>query len=439
MRRLVVLVALLMPLVLLSQPASAEYHVPVGATFNTPHPWGGADARSKIVRTVEEAFRHVRPTRRDPRPTILIAAYLFDRKASADALIAACRRKVSVRVIIDRDVSSKPFRRLVTALNSDNVKDRNHDGVADSRPRSGPCNRKRRGSRPMPLMSAREARASIREPLGTDVRWGKDRSYVLQCSGSCRGGDKANMHAKIYAFTHTGKSKWVTMMASTNLNGGGINTGWNDLFVLKDRPRTFAFVERVHRLMTRQKRAGRELVQLKDGPYTTRFFPMRDVGKRRDPLMRDLRKVRCTSRLGRTSIHIQQFWWNGRRGNYIWEKLRNLALHGCNVNIILGATDRGLRSRMITAAHNGVVDLWDSRIDTDGDGFYNTRTHMKSLVIRGTYGRDRSYWGVWTGTANWATGSLNRGDENTINIAKRSAWKRYVKQWGVVRNHSRRL
>jgi phosphatidylserine/phosphatidylglycerophosphate/cardiolipin synthase-like enzyme len=446
MRRVVVLLAMLLPLSLLPVVNAGAYEAPGGATFNTPVPWGTAGERVHIVAKVEEAIRQIRPTKRDPHPQLIIAAYLFDRKKSADALIGACRRGVNVRVIIDRAVVSHPLRRIVTALNADNVRDSNHDGVADTDPRAGRCNRplpaeqgglrtktRRHG---IPLMDGREMRASLKEPTGRDVTWGRDGSYVLQCSGSCRGGDEANMHAKIYAFSHLGNDNNVVMFASTNLNAGGINSGWNDLIVMKNRPKTFAFVDKMHRLMTAQKKAGRQLVELKDGPYTTRFFPMIGVGKRRDPLMVDLRKVRCTSAFGPTQIYIQQFWWNGHRGNYIWDKIHSLARNGCKVHVIFGAVDSDLLRRM-KAARSANFEIWDSRWDSsDIDGCVNTRTHMKNIAIRGTYGKNHKYAGVWTGTANWATGSLTRGDEVTLNVRSASLYKQYAARWKTVKAHS---
>ncbi|KAA1428252.1 phospholipase D-like domain-containing protein [Nocardioides antri] len=443
MRRAAAVMAILLPFTLLTVPAMA-YEPGGGATFNVPNPWGSEAENNRIVNKVEDAIRHVRPTARDPRPIILVTGYLFDRPASADAIIAACRRGVSVRVIIDRAVVSKPFRRIVTALNADNVPDRNRDGIPDRDPRAGRCNRSlpadngglRTGATGIPLMTSTQVRTSLREPTGNNVTWGKDASYVLKCDGSCRGGDEANMHSKIYAMSNSGTANNVVMVSSSNLNSGGTNSGWNDLVTMKNRPKTFAFMVRIHRLMTAQKRAGRKLVEFKDGPYTTRIFPMIGVGKRRDPLMQDLRKIRCSSALGPTSLHIQQFWWNGHRGNYIWDKIRNLARDGCKVKIIFGAVDSGLLSRMKDARRAGLIELWDSRVDTDGDGCVNTRTHMKAVAVRGTYGTNRRYHGVWTGTANWATGSLTRGDENTLNVRSGTLWRKYVSYWNTVQNHS---
>ncbi len=444
MRRAVALLAVLIPLTLMPVPANG-YEPDGGATFNTPAPWGGAGDRARIVKKVEEAIRHIRPTKRDPHPKLILAAYLFDRPSSADAIIGACRRGVSVRVIIDDEVASSPFRKIVTALNADNVSDRNHDGIPDRDPRAGRCNRPlpsdtgglRQRGYAIPTMTPREVHRSLREPTGKDVTWGGDGSYVLKCSGACRGGPEANMHSKIYAFSSVGTANNVVMFASTNLNSGGVNAGWNDIIVMKNRPKTFQFVEKMHRLMTAQKHATRKLVEFKDGPYTTRFFPMFGVGKARDPLMVDLRKIKCSSSFGPTQLYIQQFWWNGHRGNYIWDKIRSLALNGCKVHIIFGAVDSDLLSRMKAARSSGLIELWDSRWDSDDiDGCVNTRTHMKNVAVRGTYGSDRHYAGVWTGTANWATGSLTKGDEVTLNVRSASLYRQYVDRWGVVKAHS---
>jgi phosphatidylserine/phosphatidylglycerophosphate/cardiolipin synthase-like enzyme len=443
MRRAVALLAVLLSVTLMPLPASG-YEPDGGATFNVPNPWGSEQENNRIVRKVEDAIRNVRRTPRDRRPVILVTGYLFDRPSSADAIIAACRRGVSVRVIIDRAVVSRPFRRIVTALNADNVRDRDRNGVADNDPRAGRCNRPlrayqgglRQRGEGIPLMTSRQVKRSITSEYGASVTWGRDASYVLKCSGSCRGGAEANMHSKIYAMSNSGSARNVVMVSSSNLNSGGTNSGWNDLVTMKNRPKTFGFMVRIHRLMTQQKRAGRKLVQLKDGPFTTRIFPMIGVGKRRDPLMRDLRKIRCSSAIGRTSLHIQQFWWNGHRGNYIWDKIRRLAQNGCRVKIIFGAVDSRLLARMKDARRAGLIELWDSRVDTNGDGCVNTRTHMKAVAVRGTYGKNRRYHGVWTGTANWATGSLTRGDENTLNVRSGSLWRRYVAYWNTVRNHS---
>ena len=46
---------------------------------------------------------------------------------------------------------------------------------------------------------------------------------------------------------------------------------------------------------------------------------------------------------------------------------------------------------------------------------------------------------MWTGSQNWVTGSLSLSDETSLNIALRSAYESYLKNWKTIRSHSRRL
>lgn len=429
-----------------STPAVA-YEPPGGATFNTPHPWGTTAQRYKIVHTIENAIRNTKPTKKDPEPFMLITSYLFDRRPTVDALIAACKRGVSVRVILDEDIINRSERRLVTALNSDNVKDRNHDGRPDTKPRRGPCNRKlhrkdKMGNEvvvpPRHTMSTKAARRSVQLPTGASVTWGKDASYVKRCDGSCRG-PGGNMHSKFYVFSHTGTAKNVVMVSSSNLNRGGAQLGWNDLYVMKNRPKSLAVYKRIHREMTDDVRAPVDKVEVVDGPFTSRFFPMRKASKKNDPTMRDLNKIRCGSAIGRTQINISMFYWKGTRGDYIANKLLSLAHQGCAVNIIYGAPSRAIAGRLRAAATSHVINLWDSRRDFNEDGVADVRTHGKWIAVKGTVGKDRSAWQVWTGTQNWVAGSLSKGDENSLNINMKSAYLKYIREWVAIRNHSNRL
>ena len=93
-----------------------------------------------------------------PGSEILIATYLLDRRAPSDALIGARNRGVSVQVVLDGGIDNGPSRRLVRSLNADNG--------------------------------------------GAGLQWGPDRSFAMQCTGSCRGGaPNQAMHAKFYAFS----------------------------------------------------------------------------------------------------------------------------------------------------------------------------------------------------------------------------------------------
>ena len=379
-------------------PASA-YEPPHGAVFNVPRPWGGEAARYRIIHTVERAINKTRPVSTDRHPVILISSFLFDRRASADALIRARNRHVSVRVILDGDVDNHQERRLARALNHDNV------GRLSSKATS----------------------------------WGPDHSYLKKCRGSCRGGG-GNMHSKFYAFSHTGTTRNVVMVSSSNLNRGGAVAGWNDLYIIKRRPRTFREFSMIHRDMTDDVRAGTNKVQLVDGPFTSRFFPMANASKRNDPTLNDLNHIRCKgSDFGRTRVNVSMFYWAGTRGWYLASKLLDLARHGCRVSVIYGAPSKVIRLRLSKAARHHLINLWDSRKDLNGNGDYDVRTHGKYVLVKGTYRGDRHTRVVMTGSQNWVGGSLSKGDEVTLNVKLASAYHKYIVNWGVIRNHSRRI
>jgi hypothetical protein len=453
--------------VLLSTSGSvvaAAYAPPPGATFNKPRHFGTEAEHYRILTTIEKAINHTRPTAKDPHPVIMVTSFLLDRSVAVTDLIDACRRHVQVRVILDEDIDNANARRLIKALNADNVRDRNGDGIADTKPKAGPCNRRLRTGRTTtdgtlergtgtvkrqlpyypnrfrsPSMSVAAARQSVRiVPGDTEVTWGKDGSYVKRCDGSCRG-PGGNMHSKMYVFSHTGKAKHVVMESSSNLNRGGALLGWNDLFVMNNRPKSYKVYAAIHREMTRDTRAGDKKVQVVDGPYTSRFFPMRHASKRNDPTLNDLQKIRCTSDLGPTQIHVSMFYWKGYRGDYLLDKLLSLARSGCQVSVIYGAPSRAIAARLRSAAKAGVVRLYDSRWDFNEDGFNEIRTHAKYVLVRGTVGTDRSSFQVWTGSQNWVAGSLSKGDEISLNIATKAAYNSYLGDWVMIRNHSRQI
>jgi hypothetical protein len=457
MRKLTVLATFLL-LAMSPQPvmsnAASSAATDGTAVFNTPRPFSKADeANFAIVNQVDRAIRgvpkHAR-TSKKPQPVIHITTFLMDHTRSVSDLIEACKRGVAVRVIIDQDIENANSRRLISALNGDNVTDRNHDGKADRKAKRGPCNRPLRRHRVAPQrpsiapggevqMSRAQVARSVDAPLGDSVTWGKDGSYVKRCKPSCRSG-QGNMHMKIYLFSQTGKSHDVVMVSSSNINRGGAKLGWNDMYIMRGRPESYAEYVQQHLAMTYGKPAPREGVFFKDGPYTSRFFPIRDAGQKKDPVMKDLRKVECRgSAWGATQLNISMFYWKGTRGNYIASKLLNMARAGCRISIIYGAPSRQIAQRLRTAAQNHLIDLYDSRWDFNEDGWNEVRTHSKFVLVRGTYAGNPKKWVVMTGSPNWVAGSLRKGDESTLNIELKSAYDAYLANWVRMREHSRKL
>lgn len=430
------------------------------AVFNTPRPFstsyeGNFAIVSQVDRAINGVPKHAR-TSKKPQPVIHITTYLMDHTRSVTNLIEACKRGVAVRVIIDQDIDNKNSRRLISTLNGDNVTDRNHDGKPDRKAKRGPCNRqlkRDRVSRPGVdsglgsdiepvdggLMSREQAARSVDAQLKDSVTWGKDGSYVKRCTPSCRSG-KGNMHMKIYLFSQTRKAHDVVMVSSSNINRGGAKLGWNDMYVMRGRPESYAQYVQQHLAMTYGKPAPRKGVFFEDGPYTSRFFPIKDAGMKKDPVMKDLAKIRCLgSAWGPTKINISMFYWKGKRGNYIADKLLRMARAGCQISIIYGAPSRQIAERLRIAARNNLISLYDSRWDFNEDDWNEVRTHSKFVLVRGSYEGNNKKWVVMTGSPNWVAGSLSKGDESTLNIELKSAYDAYLANWVKMREHSRKL
>ena len=275
-------------------------------------------------------------------------------------------------------------------------------------------------------------------PTDESFTWGSDRSYARSCVGSCRGGG-GNMHSKFYAFSNTGTARSVVMVSSSNLNLGGAKNGWNDLYTMSGRPDSFAVYRRIHREMTEDTPAGDAKEEIQDGPFLSRFYPMKNATKANDPVLADLNQIRCRSDLGRTQVHVSMFGWRGSRGTYLADKVFSLKRDGCIVKVIFGAPSKEMAIYLRQKARATNVPLFNSRWDFDHDGHKEIRAHTKYVLVKGGYGQDRTAYEVMTGSANWVNGGLDRGDESTLNISLRSAYQQYLKNWDDTRLHSVRV
>lgn len=385
-RLLAVLVSLLVSIVLIA-PAAAAWAPHDGPIFNRPK--GSEGAKFKIVNYVE---RTIGKTRRGS--TILIATYLMDRKRTTDKLVAAHRRGVHVKVVMDDGIESAPSRRLARVLGKNR----------------------------------------------------KARSYAVFCHNSCRG-TRGQMHSKYYAFSKAGRAKKVVMISSANLNNGGAKLGWNDLFTITGKKGLYKKFRSIHHEMSRDRPVQppkRRHRVYKAGRFTTQFLPKPGVKKSTDPVYKAMKKVHCrgvrggAGRKGRTAVNVSMFWWSGDRGMYLARRLLALERNGCRISVTYGAPSNKVAAVLRRAAWKGRIALYDSREHRNNDGEVDLRVHTKYMLVNGHYGGDRSSHQVFTGTANWVAGSLTGGDEVMLRVSSRPAYKKYIANYDDVRKHGAR-
>lgn len=370
-----VLRAALAPLILLSLVAglltgaggpAAAYTPPSGVT--TSNPLGTLAERraiiGMIIRSIDAAPR---------RSQIRVASWNLRSNDIVDSLVRAHRRGVGVRVIMD--------------LGNANAKNPNV-GV-----------------------EALEATLRGRENRKRPPRF---RSGVRRCVSSCRG-VQGIPHAKFFLFSKLGKARGVVINTSANATDLAASSQWNDAYVLKRKPAVYTAFRRTFTEMWRDEPVAQGYSVVKDGSTAAMFYPYTGVGATKDPVLRELDRVRCVSADGSrvTKIRVAMTAWYGARGIAIAHKIRELTNSGCDVRIVYAVMGNEAL-RVLRRLGPEPVPMQQIVQDFDGDGVYDRYLHSKVLTIKGIYQRRRAAITL-NGSANWSPAVL-ASDEAVLRI-----------------------
>ena len=317
-----------------------HYTPPAGARFNFPT---GSHARQYRL------FTHInRSINSAPAGSVIrIAVYSFADGRTADNLIRAHRRGVSVRLIFDDHQVFDAERKLVRAL----------------------------GSRP------------------------RNRSFAILCHQSCRskGGE---MHGKVYMFERAGDARYVTMVGSNNMTSTNAEKQWSDLLTMRNKRAMFRTFRAWFEQMKYDNRVADPRIARAAGHNLALIMPQ-DTAKYGDPVLKALAPVRCPDApAARTRVRISAHAWYGPRGQSIADRVAGLGEQGCDVRVFHGeAFGTEIRKALVaggvrirTSHHRGI------------------KTHQKLLIVRGAYGGNPDAEFVWTGSHNWSPWALKLDD-----------------------------
>lgn len=387
---------------------AASYTPPVGAMFNNP--MGSREAQHRLAghlrRTIASTPRH---------SIIRIAVYSFDRRDLGDALVAACRRKVTVQIVINDNWISAQVRRMKRLLGT-NIDPHWRDA----------CHPRKKPADP----------DSTRKPY-------PEPSFIKVCYQSCRLRGPGNQHMKIYMFSKAGTRSNVIMVGSNNMTYYAARTHWNDMFTVQGGPGMFETYSLVIRQLAKDKPVKQPYLIARHGDLTTEFGPLRGVPRSQDPVARRLAGVGCralpgTGTRGHTSIRIAMYAWVGDRGRYLARRVADLDRNGCVVRAILS----GAGSEVKRILRRGGVALRSADLDTDQNsetGFGETPwehfTHEKWMSLNGTWNGTPTRT-VWTGSENWSDQSLHN-DEVTLTIPRAGAHHAYARHFDLLWGSSR--
>jgi phosphatidylserine/phosphatidylglycerophosphate/cardiolipin synthase-like enzyme len=345
----------------------SRYVPPSGPTFNTPT--GTPAQQRKLLRQV------IHTTNSAPSgSTIRMAVFSFGDPQTADALLAAYRRGVIVKLVFA-------------------------------------------GENVYPAM------ARLRDAIGTDTA---KPSFVVICQNSCRG-EKGQMHAKYFSFTRSGAAKWITMVGSVNLTQFNALDQWNDLYTRVDDRQYFRAYGRWFGQLKDDEPVAKEYLHKATATTDIRITPV-DLTVDSDPITDALGKVRCEVTMGEidpdsktpdevvaTHVYISTHAWNEERGKRIARQVVGLRQAGCQVEVFYGT---GMGAAVRSILENNDVEL---RKGTH----QGIRTHQKVLVVDGAFGDDLDTERAWTGSQNWSDRAANR-DDLIVQINDEAEAQRYV-------------
>lgn len=387
-------------------PAVAAVVAPPAAEVLFNDPTGDAAAQDRIADHVRRAI--------DATPrggTIRMAAYSFDRRDIADALLRACtRRQVTVQVVLNDNFVSRPTRRLQRMMGSD------------------------------PQTSVDSCRRSTEPGTGP----GTEPSFVTICHASCRLGDRGNQHMKLYLFSESAGQPHVVMLGSANLTGYAAGVHWNDLVTFAGSPQLYDDYSEVFAELAADRAVEGPGVDLTHGDVRTSVASGRPATQEDDAVARRLAGVGCDAQPGsgvggRTVLRISMYGWQGVRGLDLARRVGALHRQGCRVRALVSAAAPDVVQTLVEAG----VRVRSASLDTDGDpatGFEDSGwehfVHEKWMSVDGTWNGSPTR-AVWTGSENWSDVSL-LNDELVVMVPREEVLTAYAEHFADVWDHHSR-
>lgn len=271
--------------------------------------------------------------------------------------------------------------------------------------------------------------AGLRSALGANR---SKASFAVCATGSRQSNASGHNHMKVVTFSKTAGTPYVTLVGSANLTVEGYADQWVDMFQYANRKDVYT----IHNKVFNAQRVSaadrtpyvswtdrRQLAHASFMPANISLSTRLDGKvKGKDPVLKRLREIPATSS---TSIVVANYAMWGKRGTWITQRLIRMKRKGAHIRFISGPpTADGLENKM---RKNGIpVTRAFDRACTKShvEGTSCNYIHLKAMVASFVRNGKRTYR-TWTGSDNWATGSL-RNDENIMRIGGPRIYKSYL-------------
>lgn len=380
-----------------AQAAPSSYTPKTGALFNDPN--GTRDQQLALMNPIVNSVNSV------PAGSIIrFVAYSFSWQPMADALIAAHKRGVQVRLLVD----SHHYELLSPGTDTPQLK-------------------------------------ALRSALGTDR---SKPSYIRTCKYGCMSNSTSYIHSKLYLFSRAGDAKHVSMISSANPAETGISRSWNNTYTVANNKAIYdANVDNFNDMLP-DKTNTNYYHTASGSPCDPNgssaascklyYFPRAGSTPSSDTIYNVLSDVTCTGAAtgygvsGKTVIKIAAYQWTTLR-LYIAQKLTALKGKGCNIEVIY-PSDK-VDAEVATELRKKNIPIYNGRLDRDGDGVKELYPHSKYLLINGVYQGDSSFKGVYTASQNFTNNSLRESNEVLLRIPINSVHDQYVANFNKMKNY----
>jgi len=287
------------------------------------------------------------------------------------------------------------------------------------------------------------AESKLQKALGSDP---EARSFVVFCSGACRG-DGGNMHHKFFLFRRAGGATRVVMTGSNNITRHNAEDQWADVYTEVGNKALYHSFVAIFRQMKLRTPVDPSFVTTTAGRIQAQFLPDPSVSQTDDPLMQALAPIQClapvddpdpaappapaepsptpTTEPG-TAVRLSLHAWNGTRGRYLAERIAELKRSGCRVKVIMGEGSGPVIRDIL--ANAGITVFYGTQRNKRG----RILTHQKVFSVAGRYGSNPDARIVWTGSHNWSNGALRR-DDLLLRIDDIKVFRQYLRNFKRIR------
>jgi phosphatidylserine/phosphatidylglycerophosphate/cardiolipin synthase-like enzyme len=350
--------------------ASAAFAPRSGPIFNDPE--SSHSRQYAIMQQIEDNIAAA------PKGSVIrVAVFSMTLNDVGNALIAAHKRGVYVKVLMDQHAKNDLWKRLVAEL-------------------------------------------------GSKVSTKSASSYAALCYGGCMahhyssGKPVSWLHTKFFLFSGGGTP--TVTLTSANPTATQAEVTWNNSYTVVDNSGLYnAYVKNFTDMSKGAAGTHKADYYWTYGSNPKAYFWPKASGAS-DTIDGMLKLVTC-SKTYPTQVRVAMFQWSDTR-LAVAKRLASMASKGCKVTVIYtkAQVSSGVRSTLAKSK----VDVRDTTHGTNSDGYAAYYTHNKYLLVNGRYDGVSGRKIVMTGSANYTANALYHNDESDMKLTSASAYSAYL-------------